>query len=183
MAGQLEPGTVLVTRSGGWAGRLIRLGAALRDQPNLSNHCAVVHHTDKAGVVWTIEGRPGGCGWRDATGYLNDRHTMTNATQPLTAAQRTAIAKTMEALIGSAYAWDAIAADSLASLGIKMPGWSEKWPDGQVKVDGVCSSLAAYAYARAGVPHPPGERGCVPGDWVAWTITRGWEAPSTSNPA
>jgi hypothetical protein len=103
---------------------------------------------------------------------------MTNTAQPLTAEQRAAIATQMEALVGSDYAWDAIAADALASLKIKMPGWSEKWPDGQVKVQAVCSSLAAYAYARVGVPHPPGDRGCVPGDWVTWIITRGWEGPA-----
>jgi hypothetical protein len=175
-APKVEPGTILVTRSKGTAGWWIRFGAALRNRPNLGNHIAVVHHTDKAGTVWTIEGRPGGAGWKDAKGYLASRWTMTNAAQPITAAQRAAIAKTMEALIGSDYAWDAIAADALASLKIKMPGWDEKWKDGEVKVQAVCSSLAAYAYGKCGVPHPPGDRGTTPGDWSQWILTQAWRS-------
>jgi hypothetical protein len=171
----LEPGTVLCTRSGGFAATMIRFGAALRGKPNLSNHIAVVHHTDKAGTVWTIEGRPGSCGWRDAKGYLASTWTMTNAAQPITAEQRAAIAKTMEALIGSDYAWDAIGAAAFADLGIRLPGWDEKWKDGEVKVQGVCSSLAAYAYAKCGVPCPPGERGVQPADWVSFILTRAWQ--------
>lgn len=62
MTGRVQPGDVLVTRSGGWQARLIRLGAALRDKPNLSSHVAVVHHTDVKGTLWVLEGRPGGAG-------------------------------------------------------------------------------------------------------------------------
>jgi len=54
----LRPGTVLVTRSGGFAGTMIRFGAALRGKPNLQNHVAVAHHTDVHGTLWCIEGRP-----------------------------------------------------------------------------------------------------------------------------
>ena len=105
---QSQPGTVLVTRSGGFAATMIRLGAALRGRPNLGNHVAVAHHTDAAGTLWVIEGRPGGTGWRDATAYLASAWTLTNTAQPLTTGQGLAIAKQMEALIGTAYAWDAI---------------------------------------------------------------------------
>src|SRR5262244_4651766 len=74
----VQPGDILVTRSASLFGRLIRLGAALRDQPNADNHVAIVHHTDKHGTTWCLEGRPGGVGWRDARDYLRSPWTMTN---------------------------------------------------------------------------------------------------------
>ena len=178
MAIDLKPGTVLCTRtkggvrSGGW---WIRLSAALQNKPNLSNHVAVVHHRDEQGTWWCIEGRPGGAGWKDAKGYLADKWTTGNDLQPLTDAQRAAIAKQMEALLATAYDWQSIAADGLATFGIKLPGWDSKWADGQVAVQAVCSSLAAYAYAKVGVPHPAGGRGTTPADWTQWIMTRAWE--------
>ena len=54
---KIEPGTVLVTRSGGFAAFMIRLGAALRGRPNLGNHVAVAHHVDAKGTLWVIEGQ------------------------------------------------------------------------------------------------------------------------------
>ena len=171
---KLEPGTILVTRSNGFAGFMIRFGAAISNKPNLGNHVAVVHHTDKEGTVWCIEGRPGGVGWKDARGYLASRWTMTNAAQPLTETQRYEIAVAMEALIGTGYAWDAIAADALSSLGMHLPGWDQKWSDGEVAGQVVCSSAAAYAYGKATAPHPEGDRGCTPSDWSAWILTTGW---------
>jgi hypothetical protein len=180
MAGPLlKPGVVLVTRSkggvrsGGW---WIRLGAALQNKPNLQNHVAVVHHTDANGTTWCIEGRPGGAGWRDARGYINDKWTINNSAQPIPDSSGAAIAKIMESLIGTAYDWKAIAADGLADLGMKLPGWDQKWQDGEVNVQAVCSSLAAYAYGKANVAHPPGDRGTQPSDWCEWIVTRAWEA-------
>ena len=169
-----EPGTVLVTRSGGFAAFMIRLGAALRGRPNLQNHVAVVHHTDAKGTLWCIEGRPGGVGERDATAYMKSTWTLTNVTQPLTDAQRAAICGHMEALLGSAYGWDAIAADALDDLGMTLPGWDATFK-GEVAGHLVCSSLAAYAYAKAGVPHPPGGRRCQPSAWSEWVLRRAWE--------
>lgn len=171
---ELKPGTVLVTRSSGFAGWWIRLGAALRNKPNLGNHCAVVHHTDAQGTLWVIEGKPGGVGWRDARGYLASRWTMDNSAQPLTGTQRAAIARQMEMLIGTSYDWESIAADALSDLGMKLPGWDAKWKDGEVAGQVVCSSAAAYAYGKAGAPHPDGDRGCQPSDWSQWIITTGW---------
>lgn len=173
-AAKLEPGTVLVTRSSGFAGWWIRFGAALSNKPNLGNHVAVVHHTDKEGTVWCIEGKPGGVGWRDAKGYTDSKWTMDNQAQPLTGEQRYNIAVTMEALIGTEYDWASIAADALASLGMHLPGWDSKWVDGEVAGQVVCSSAAAYAYGKATAPHPEGDRGCTPSDWSSWIITTGW---------
>jgi len=171
------PGTVLVTRSGGFPSAMIRFGAALRGKPNLENHVAVIHHTDDKGTLWAIEGRPGGVGWRDATAYLNNPWTITNQNQPLAADQGAAIAKQMEALLGTAYDWESITADALADLGMHLPGWDSQW-HGLVAGHVVCSSAAAYAYGKAGVAHPPGDRGCQPSDWVQWIVTRGWRQTS-----
>ena len=173
------PGDVLAVRSTGWPGRLIRLGAALRDTPNLDNHIAVVHHTDAKGTIWVYEGRPGGVAQQDATAYLNSRWTITNAAQPKTDAQRAAVTATMDALFGTAYSWDAIAADAATDLGMTLPGWDPSW-HGTVPGHVVCSSLAAYGYTKAGLACPPGERGCQPAAWTTWIITRAWEALSKS---
>jgi hypothetical protein len=175
----VRPGTILVTRSeggiltGGW---WIRLGAAIQGKPNLANHVAVAHHTDKAGTLWCLEGKPGGVGWRDARGYLASRWTMTNAEQPLDDGQRVVICETMEAMLGTEYDWQSIVADGAADLGMRLPGWDARWK-GEVAGQVVCSSAAAYAYAKAHAPHPPGDRGCQPADWSQWILTRAWAGP------
>lgn len=169
-----QPGDVLVTRSNSIPGALIRLGAALRGQPNLSSHVAVVHHTDKAGTIWCIEGRPGGVGWRDATDYLNSRWTITNAGQPKNDAQRLLVTGTIRAALGTPYDWEGIAADAAAAL--HLPDlWAEKW-DGAVPGHVVCSSLAAWAYSTAGLAHPAYTDlpRTTPADWDQFLITRGW---------
>jgi hypothetical protein len=172
----LTPGMVLCVRTGGFAGTMIRLGAAFRGKPNLQNHVAVVHHIDAKGTVWCIEGRPGGVGWRDATAYLASSWTLTNIEQPFTVVQGAEIAKTMEAMLGTAYDWDSITADALSDLGMHLPGWDSKW-NGLVAGQVVCSSAAAYAYGKNDVPHPPGDRGCQPSAWTEWILTRGWKTP------
>ena len=146
---KVEPGTVLVTRSGGFAAFMIRLGAALRGRPNLGNHVAVAHHTDAKGTLWVIEGKPGGVGWRDATAYLTSTWTLTNVTQPVTDAQRAAICTHMEALLGTAYDWQSIAADALSDLGMTLPGWDAEW-NGQVAGQVVCSPPPRTRTARPG---------------------------------
>jgi len=86
------------------------------------------------------------------------------------------VCKTMEALIGTAYDWDAIAADAFSALRIRMPGWSPSW-HGTVPGHAVCSSLAAYAYIRAGLACPAGDRGVTPAGWDQFILTRAWETP------
>lgn len=168
-------GTVLVVRSKGFAGGAIRFGAALLGKPNLQNHVAVSHHVDAHGTLWCLEGRPGGVGWRDATDYLSSPWTVTNVEQRFTTAQGEAIAKAMEAMLGTPYDWASICADALADLRMRLPGWDAKW-NGVVAGQVVCSSAAAYAYGKAGVAHPAGDRGCQPADWTQWILTRGWQA-------
>ncbi len=180
MGAAVLPGDVILVRSGGLAGTMIRLGAALRDAPNLANHAAVIDHTDAHGTVWAMEGRPGGAGWRDARAYLRSPWTISNAAQPKTAAQRSAVCKVMAAMIGSPYDWAAIAADAEADLHLDT-AWLPSW-NGTVPGHVVCSSLAAYAYARAGLPGPAADRTCQPGDWSAWILTRGWERKGRNPP-
>src|SRR5262249_54357186 len=91
----LQPGTVLCTRSPGFGSWWILFGAAIRGKPNLQNHVAIVHHVDKTGTTWCIEGRPGGAGWKDATGYLASKWTISNAAQPVTGKQGGQIAHWM----------------------------------------------------------------------------------------
>lgn len=169
------PGDVLAVRTGGLAGTLIRLGAALRDAPDLSNHVAVAHHRDAHGTLWCIEGRPGGAGWRDASAYASSRWTLDNSAQPKTDAQRYRICQVMTAMLGTAYDWEAIAADVAADLHLDT-AWLPSW-HGTVPGHVVCSSLAAYAYARARLACPGGGRQVQPSDWDAWILARGWEKP------
>lgn len=95
----LGVGDLLFTRSSGWAARMVRLGEALRDEPNLDNHVAVVHHQDAAGVWWAIEGRPGGVGYADARHYLSSRWSNDNIGQPKTDDQRAQIAAVAEGML------------------------------------------------------------------------------------
>jgi hypothetical protein len=163
------PGDVLAVRTDGFAAEAIRLGAALLGHPDISNHIAIVHHTDTKGTVWCIEGRPGGVGWRDASDYLSSRWTLTNASQPKTADQRKLIAKTSEYMLGTAYDWAAIAGDGLEDLHLWDP------VKGVVHGETVCSALAAYAYDQARVLRPiGGERAVQPADWDTWILTAGW---------
>jgi hypothetical protein len=80
----------------------------------------------------------------------------------------------MEALIGVAYDWRAIAADAFTSFHLRLPGWDPQWR-GTVPAHVVCSSLAAYAYAKAGLPCPAGDRSVTPGDWDSFVLTKAWE--------
>jgi hypothetical protein len=177
-----QPGDIFAVRSPGKAAGLIRFGAAVRElvtdqpEPNLDNHIAVMHHTDKAGTLWVLEGRPGGVGWREANDYLQSPWTVSNVGQPKTAAQRKQICGITESMIGTAYDWAAIAEDGALAFGLK-DIWTEK-ASGPVPAHIVCSSLAAYAYGKAGVPAPPGPgdyRHVSPADWVAFIIGHKYE--------
>lgn len=175
--GDIKPGDVLTTRSGGAWAWLIRVGAALRDHPNISNHVAVAHHTDGKGTLWCIEGRPSGAGWRDATAYTRSRWTLANTAQPKTAAQRAAVCEVMLGLIGTDYDWQAIMVDAAAAFGIKVPGWEIAWDSKQVPGHVVCSSLASYGYAKARLTCPAGARSVTPGDWDEFILAEQWKHP------
>src|SRR4051812_43487767 len=107
-----EPGIgdVLVVRTSKIWGKLIRLGAALSDSPNLTDHVAIVHHRDDAGTLWCVEGRPGGVGYADARKYLGSAYTLNNVKQPKSDGQRYQIAVVAESMLGTPYDWIGIAA-------------------------------------------------------------------------
>ena len=169
----VEPGDLLIPRSTGWMGAAIRLGAAIRDKPNLGNHVAVVHHTDKHGVTWCLEGRPGGVGWRNAADYLTSPWTLNNVVQPKTTAQRKLVCDIMIKMVGTAYDWDAIAMDAMSAFGIPLhSAWDLR--NGQVPGHVVCSSAAQYAYRKAGLAHPSGDRLTAPADWISFVIRHGY---------
>lgn len=170
----IKPGDVLAIRTSGDAAWWIRFGAAIRNQPNLSNHIAVVHHTDDKGTVWAIEGRPGGVGWVDCGKYLKSPALLTNAEQPKTDQQRVTVCKTMEALLGTPYDWQAIIVDGAEDLGVKVAGWSPDWKTGEVPGHVVCSSAADYAYFKAGLACPIHGREVQPSDWDTFILGKGW---------
>jgi hypothetical protein len=175
VAGAVRPGDLITTRGKGLGSALIRFGAALGDKPNLVNHVAIVHHTDKAGTTWCVEGRPGGVGWRDATAYLASRWTISNADQPKNDRQRKTVCEGAVKMLGTDYDWAAIAADAGDPFGLGGL-WQLRWGKAGVPGQVVCSSFAAYLYAKAGLGHPEGERRVAPADWLALWIQRGWAA-------
>ncbi len=184
------PGDVLAVRTGSIFGWWIRLGSALRDQPNLDNHIVIVDHTDSNGTLWGIEGRPGGVGWVDCSIYLQGRnaaYTVNNVRQFISTDKRKLITTTCQAMLHTEYDWPAIAADALADLRLPVT-WAgrEQWgPNAPGHV--VCSSLAAWAYYHNNVSGPytkpsAGVDGGVlkelpliqPSDWVKWIIDNGY---------
>jgi hypothetical protein len=171
----VEPGDVLAVRTpGGWGTPQwwIRVGAAIANKPDLSNHIAVVHHWDTKGTLWVIEGRPGGVGWRSADDYLASRYMLNNAAQPKNQNQRQLVCAAVEKLIGTGYDWEAIAADAADDLHF---GWAPKW-HGQVPGHVVCSSLACAGYDDAKLARPKGDpRVDQPADWDTWILTQGWK--------
>lgn len=176
----VQPGDILAIRSDGFAGRMIRFGSALIDEPNLANHIAVLDHQDAKGTWWCLEGRPGGVGWRDATAYLASSYTIANRNQPKSDAQRAAITGMMRMLINTQYDWDAIVGDALRDLHLPpIPDpWAEKTKNGgEVAGHVVCSSAAVFAYIKAIVGHPEQTDAAhiEPSDWVQFIIENHYE--------
>lgn len=176
MIASVNVGDVIAVRTGGWAGAVIRFGEHLRGLPDGDNHVVIAHHRDTAGVWWGVEGRPGGVGWADLRPYLRSRWSVSNAEQPRTPQQRVTVAASVEALLGTPYDWDAIFADAMHDLGIPdlfCADWSGRGAPGHV----VCSTVAAWAHDKAGLPRPdPGTGGrfIQPADWTRFDETKGW---------
>lgn len=179
----LQPGDVCAVRTGGWAAWWIRLGSALRGQPNLDNHIIVVDHIAANGVIWGIEGRPGGVGPADVSQYftgVNGSYAVTNVLQPKTQAQRTLVVAAMRHLAGTPYDWPAIAEDGIQDLHLgsleellKLEDlWSEKgWGNG-VPGHVVCSSAAIWGYrqGRLLAPETADMRHTEPSDWTQFSL-------------
>jgi hypothetical protein len=171
----VAPGDVLAVRTGGFAGLLIRLGAALLDRPNVDNHIVVVSHTDAGGVQWGVEARPGGVGWFAIADYLGSCWTVTNADQPKTDAQRAAVVKAAHAMLHVAYDWAAIGVDGLEALHLTGLWHKNKLWDGKPPAHVVRSALADYIYRVSGLASPGDGRWTTPGDWLEFIQLRQWE--------
>jgi hypothetical protein len=176
---ELLPGDVVLVRTEGLAGLLIRLGASLLDRPNVHNHVAIVHHRDPSGTLWGIEARPGGVGWIDMEGYLGDPYTTSNADQPKTPQQREQIAAVAESLLQTPYDWAAIAVDAMKAIRADRLWKAKSYGDGEVPAQVVCSSLADYVYAKVGLASPglidgDAVRFTTPADWDLFIDTKGW---------
>jgi hypothetical protein len=178
----LQPGDVIAVRTppgrwwDRWASGLIRFGAALHGQDNLVDHVAIVHHTDPAGVLWGIEGRPGGVGWVEVARYDN-RYLSSNAEQHKTDEQRAQVCLTAVGLLGTAYDWTAILGDAAAALRLNAL-WRERDPGDLAPGHVVCSSLAAWIYRKVGLTGPGSLGGNVlyvtPADWAEYFLSHGW---------
>jgi len=171
---EVQPGDVLVIAGTSDISKVIEIGAVLAGAPAAS-HVAIYDHPG-----WVIEGRPGGVGWADATAYLRDPRTITNAAQPKTGKARVLICQLAVKLLGTPYDWEGgIAEDALKALRLPLL-WASKDPaTGLVPGHVVCSSLAAWVYDRAGLaaPHPEDWQHVTPGDWAAFIAAAQWQPP------
>lgn len=171
------PGDIILTRNVSIWARLIRFGAALRDQPDVWNHVIVVSHTDASGTLWGVEGRPGGAGWVDLRATLANRWTISNIDQPKTDQQRAGVVAVAKGLVGTPYDWAGIVADAMDAINAPALWRPAKFGDA-APAHVVCSSLAAYAYLRAGLPGP-GDKGdprtVTPANWGEWILRREWD--------
>lgn len=181
----VAPGDVVLVRTKGLVGALIRFGAALLDRPNVHNHVAIVHHRDASGTLWGIEARPGGVGWIDMDGYLGDPYTMSNSEQPKTQAQRDQIISVAESLLQTPYDWTAIATDAMKAIRADRLWKAKSYGEGEVPTQVVCSSLADYVYAKVGLASPglidgDAVRFTTPADWDLFIDTKAWRSSSKS---
>jgi hypothetical protein len=173
-----QPGDVILTRGNAWTSRMIRLGAALLDMPNVHNHVIVFTHYDKLNIPQGIEARAEGAGDIDLRRTLKSRWLMSNAEQPKTPQQRELVIQAAKGLKGTEYDWPAIFVEGLQALRIT-PFWTlPERPKDRLPTSLICSALADWAYAKAGLANPGGDsrtRLTTPADWEMFITTRGWE--------
>jgi len=182
----VAPGVVLaVWSSTSVFGRIIRLGAVLRDRPGVANHVIGITHQDEHGRWIGMEGRPGGVGLVDATPFLADPRTRGNYDQPRPdgQGQLTVFLAAVAKSAGTRYDWVGIADDAGDAVGVDLGPVIDRfyrWPAAHDRLPGqvVCSSLFAAAYALDGVgwAHPAtgAERKCEPADWWDWSDRQRW---------
>jgi len=174
------PGDILLTRGNAWTSKVIRFGAALLDRPNTYNHVIVFTHYDALGIPQGIEARAEGAGWVDLRRTLKGRWVASNADQPKSAGQRELITAAAQGCLGVKYDWSAIFAEGLEALRIT-PEWSlAERPKDRVPTSLICSALADWSYAKAGLANPGGDKATrltTPADWDTFVRTRAWEHP------
>lgn len=177
---EVKPGDVLVVRTLGFWSSVIRFAPWLRNrlygtrEPQKWNHVLVIMPTDGKGNRWAIEGKPGGVGWKDPTGFLDDPLTLSNAAQPKTDLQRATVCTVMETMAQrhTPYDWPAVAVD-IARVLSPLWGMRDQWGKG-IPAHVVCSSAADMAYEHVGLASPAPDRFCTPWDWAAFDDIQGW---------
>ncbi len=187
MLTDLKPGDVVAVDTGNAIGEdLIRLGELLDGTPAPANHVVIVHHRDRAGTLWGIEGRPGGVGFVDMAKYSAGplaKYGNSNGALPRNAMQSEAICQAAMSMLGTPYDWlggidgDALTALRMRDLAKMLDKWWG-WPDvcGTALRPGhvVCSSLAQWVYVRLGMPAPAAAAElCTPADWWAFNAAIG----------
>lgn len=159
----IRTGDVIVVRTPGWGALLIRFGAWLHKKPSSIDHVAVV--VDDKGTV--IEAEPNGVRLGTVASY-DGKYLISNPSQPKSDEQRANVAKLAMQYLGDHYDWEAIAEDAAAELGIHHWVFFKTWVKAVVPKSFVCSSLAAYIYALAGLESPTEGRWTTPADWAAF---------------
>lgn len=149
------------------------------------SHAVIVHHVDRAGRWWGIEGRPGGAGWADMrryrTGELAARAVSAGSPERPDQ-QRQQVAAAALALLRAPL--DATEDAVLAGhLGRQKAGelaallhswWAERDGSGLAPGHVAAATLAAWAHETVGLPGPGGARDgklVTPADWHAWLGT------------
>ena len=180
-----NPGDVWAVDAPGLGRIPIIIGSWLTGHHAPVDHVVVVHHTDKNGVCWGIEGRPSGVGWVDMSTYFSTKAQLRaargNTGQPKTDQQRQAVCKLMEGLLGTRYDWvGGILADfNVALHAVELAKLIDHWwgwDDGVARpAHVVCSSAASWAYAHLGLISPPMSRTelVTPADW--WRFNGQWQ--------
>lgn len=160
---------ILAVRNTGTAALLIRLGAALEDKPNISNHVIVVHHQDANGRWWGLQGQPGGVGWCQLDTIAASPLVIDNIGQPgRDDAARARVAQRAEAMLGTPYDWVAITDDAVRAFAPRAKDiWDKPWSGTLAPGHVVCSSYAAWLYKQEGWAYPDAVnmREIEPADW------------------
>lgn len=173
----IQPGDILVTRDVTWWARLIRFGAAMRDEPDSWNHVIVASHVDAARTFWGIEARPGGVGWVDLAPWINNRWTISNCDQPKTPQQRSQVVKVVTGMLGTPYDWAGIVADAMVAIDARRLWRLRDFGATGAPAHVVCSSLASWVYTQAGLTGPAAValRTVTPADWARFILRRDWD--------
>lgn len=165
----LRPGDILVISDRKWTSFFVKLQAFLKNESAQHNHIAIVHHTDEAGTIWAIEGRPSGTGWADAESYLKSPFTKTNAIVQKNRSdeERAEVAKILEGMIGTPYDWSAIIELGMDAINADRLWKAKEWGENEIPTHVICSSLADWAYQRVGWASPSkvGSRYTTPAHW------------------